>query len=213
MAGLDQATSFPRHAVPGSSPGMTGLGMRGLSLIALTAMFALAGCGDLPRPFMGNPGATARRLAIPPPPRLLVPQPTDAMLTEASGKQFAQALAVALLNNEVPAVADSPRTDDWRLVVHAAIRGGNVVPVYSVLDPKGADQGKTEGPPVPAADWSAATPAMLKKTADASAPGIGALLTHIEASLMQADRTACITAPPMCRSPPSPARPATAISR
>jgi hypothetical protein len=56
-----------------------------------------------------------------------------------------------------------------------------------VVDPRGADQGKTEGAPVPAADWSAAAPATLKKTADAAAPAIGTLLTHIEAALMQAD--------------------------
>jgi hypothetical protein len=40
---------------------------------------------------------------------------------------------------------------------------------------------------VPTADWSAAAPAMLKKTAAAAAPGIATLLTHIEAALMQAD--------------------------
>jgi hypothetical protein len=156
-------------------------------MLALSALLALAGCGDFPRPFMGNPGATARRLAVPPPPRLLVPVPTDAMLTDAASKQFADALAAALLDHEVPAVADSPRHDDWRLVVHAQLRGKNVVPVFTVLDPKGADQGKTEGVPVPAAAWSGATPAMLKQTAQADAPGIGTLLTHIEAALMQAD--------------------------
>jgi hypothetical protein len=136
---------------------------------------------------MGNPGATARRLAVPPPPRLLVPVPTDALLTDAASKQFADALATALQNVEVPAVADTPRTDDWRLMVHTVSRGETIVPVFSVVDPRGVDQGKTEGAPVPAADWSTASPSMLKKTADAAAPAIGTLLTHIEASLMQAD--------------------------
>jgi hypothetical protein len=136
---------------------------------------------------MGNPGATARRLAVPPPPRLLVPPPGDALLPDTASKQFAAALATALQNAEVPAVVDSPSTDDWRLVIHAAVRGDAVVLVYSVIDPRGADQGKTEGAPVPTADWSAAAPATLKKTADAAAPAIGTLLTHIEAALMQAD--------------------------
>lgn len=156
-------------------------------LLALSAVLALAGCGDYPRPFMGNPGATARRLAVPPPPRLLVPPPGDALLPDSATKQFAAALATALQNAEVPAVVDSPGTDDWRLAVHAVVRGDAVVLVYSVIDPRGADQGKTEGAPIPAADWSAAAPATLKKTADAAAPGIGTLLTHIEAALMQAD--------------------------
>jgi hypothetical protein len=136
---------------------------------------------------MGNPGATARRLAVPPPPRLLVPPPGDALLPDTATKQFAADLATALQNAEVPAVVDSPSTDDWRLTVHAAVRGDAVVLVYSVIDPRGVDQGKTDGAPVPAADWSAAAPATLKKAADAAAPAIGTLLTHIEAALMQAD--------------------------
>jgi hypothetical protein len=158
----------------------------------LTPILALAGCGDFPRPFMGNPGATARRLAVPPPPRLLVAAPGDALLTDAASRQFADDLATALQNAEVPAVTDSPRTDDWRLVVHAASRGATIVPVYTVVDPRGADQGKTEGPPVPVADWSAASADTLTKTANASAPNIATLLTHIEASLMQADPNSLI---------------------
>jgi hypothetical protein len=160
-----------------------------LRLLTLAAILALGltGCGDFPRPFMGNPGATARRLAVPPPPRLLVPVPGDAMLSDTSSHQFADALATALQNHEVPAVTDSPRTDDWRLIVHATMQGENVVPVFTVVDPRGVDQGKTQGAPVPAADWAGATPALLKKTAEADAQGIGTLLTHIEAALMQAD--------------------------
>jgi hypothetical protein len=158
-----------------------------LRLLAFACVLALAGCGDFPRPFMGNPGATARRLAVPPPPRLLVPTPGDALLPDAASKQFAGLLATALQNAEVPAVADAPGTDDWRLAIHAAIRGDAVVLVYSVFDPRGKDQGRTESAPVPAADWSAAAPATLKKTADSAAPAIATLLTHIEAALMQAD--------------------------
>jgi hypothetical protein len=158
-----------------------------LRLLALAAVLAIAGCGDFPRPFMGNPGATARRLAVPPPPRLLVPVPGDAMLSDTGSRQFADALATALQNHEVPAVTDSPRTDDWRLIVHATMQGESVVPVFTVVDPRGVDQGKTQGAAVPTADWAAATPALLKKTAEADAPGIGTLLTHIEAALMQAD--------------------------
>jgi hypothetical protein len=156
-------------------------------MLALSAVLALAGCGDYPRPFMGNPGATARRLAVPPPPRLLVPPPADALLPDAASKQFAGALATALQQAEVPAVADTPGTDDWRLAVHASIRGDTVVPIYSVFDPRGKDQGTTSGAPVPTADWSAASPATLKAAADSAGPAIATLLTHIEAALMQAD--------------------------
>jgi hypothetical protein len=116
-----------------------------------------------------------------------VPPPTDALLPDAAAKQFASALAAALQKAEVPAVSDSPRSDDWRLAVHAAIHGDTVVPVYAVIDPRGADQGRTQGPPVPTADWSAAAPATLTQAATAAGPGIATLLTHIEAALMQAD--------------------------
>ena len=150
-------------------------------------LLALAGCGDFPRPFMGNPGATARRLAVPPPALLLVPPPADAMLSDEASEQFADALAAALLKAEVPAATETPREDVWRLQVHATIRGQTVVPVFTVVDPRGVDQGKTEGTPVPIADWSAATPATLKQAANADAPGIGVLLTHIEAALMKSD--------------------------
>jgi hypothetical protein len=158
-----------------------------LRLFAAAGVLALAGCGDYPRPFMGNPGATARRLAVPPPPRLLVPPPGDALLTDAASRQFAAALATALQNVEVPAVTESPESEDWRLLVHVASRGATVVPVFTVVDPRGVDQGKTEGAPVAIADWGTAAPAILKKTAEADAPGIATLLTHIEAALMQAD--------------------------
>jgi hypothetical protein len=176
-------------------------------VLLLLVLLPLAGCGDLPRPFMGNPGATARRLAVPPPPRLLVPTPADALLPDAASKQFADALAVALQMNEVPAVADNPREDDWKLIVHAALRQNGVVAVYTVVDPHGKDQGKTEGPPVPTPAWSAATPATLAQVAKASAPGIATLLTRVEAALMQADpnslynRTAHVMVAPVTGAP------------
>jgi len=38
-----------------------------LALLAFAALPLLASCGDLPQPFLGNPGAAARRLAAEPP--------------------------------------------------------------------------------------------------------------------------------------------------
>lgn len=161
--------------------------MRGVWRLLLPLPLLLAACGDLPRPFMGNPGATAQRLAVPPPPRLLVPAPADALLTDAASAQFADALAAALRAREVPAVRESPSRTDWRLTVRAVLRNDAVVPVFSVVDPTGKDQGTSEGAPVPASVWSAAAPATLKQSAQQGAPGVATLLTHIEAALMQAD--------------------------
>ncbi len=40
-----------------------------VAALLAAALASLAGCGDLPHPFPGNPGGIALRLAVPPPPR------------------------------------------------------------------------------------------------------------------------------------------------
>ena len=95
----------------------------------------------------------------PPTPRLAVPPPGNALLPDAASRQFAGALVAGLQTQEVPAVADQVRKNDWQLVTSAEQRGANVVPRYSVLNPKGEDKGKTEGSPVPTEAWAAAAPA------------------------------------------------------
>jgi len=147
----------------------------------------LTACGDLPQPFLGNPGAAARILAQPPTPRLAVPVPPQALLPDQAAETFAKALADALQNQEVPAVEGPAQPGDWRLAVTVGLRGATVVPVYAVLDPKGQEQGKSEGKPLASADWAAAAPATLSRTATEAAPGIADLLTHIQAALQHAD--------------------------
>jgi len=140
----------------------------------------LVGCGDLPQPFLGNPGATGRLLAQPPTPRLAVPVPPQALLSDQAAKSFAQALSQALQNQEVPAVEGPAQPGDWRLEVTAGLHGTTVVPVYAVLDPTGRDRGKSEGKPLASAEWAAATPATLARTATDAAPGIADMLTGIQ---------------------------------
>ncbi len=161
--------------------------MRLPHLLWLLLAALLAGCGDLPQPFLGNPGATGRILAQPPTPRLAVPVPGQALLPEQASVTFAKALAAALQNQEVPAVEGPSQSGDWRLDVTVGMHGATVVPVYAVLDPKGRDQGKSEGKPLASADWAAATPATLSRAAAEAAPGIADLLTHIQAALQHAD--------------------------
>ncbi len=150
-------------------------------------MLLLAACGDLPQPFRGNPGTAGRILAQPPTPRLAVPVPGQALLPDQAAGSFATALADALQNQEVPAVAGPAQQGDWRLAVDAGLHGATVVPVYTVLDPMGHDQGKAEGKPVASADWAAANPATLAQAATAAAPGIADLLSHIQAAAQKAD--------------------------
>ncbi len=160
-----------------------------LRLVAavLLPTLLLAACGDLPQPFLGNPGARGRILAQPPTPRLAVPVPGQALLSDQGADAFATALAAALQNQEVPAVAGPAQPGDWRLAVTAGLHGGTVVPVYAVIDPKGRDQGKAEGKPVASPEWVAATPATLARAATEAAPGIADLLSGIQAALQQAD--------------------------
>src|SRR5581483_4357658 len=114
-------------------------------ILFLLPLLALSACGDLPEPFLGNPGATGRILAQPPTPRLAVPAPPDALLPDAGSAALAADLAKALQAQEVPAVAGKATHGDWRLIATAIQRGATVVPVFTVRDPQGKDHGKAEG--------------------------------------------------------------------
>jgi hypothetical protein len=165
-------------------------------LLALLAPLPLlAACGDLPRPFQGQPGATAMRLAQPPPPRLAIPAPTNALLTDAGSQALADAVADGLQAREVPAVAGPVRDGDWRLITTAGERGGAIVPVFTVEDPKGEDKGKAEGKPVTLAAWAAADPRTFKQVAIDSVPNIADLLTRIEAARQRSDPSSLMNRP------------------
>jgi hypothetical protein len=155
--------------------------------LPLTALLTLAACGDLPMPFKDRPGDTALRLAAPPPARLAVPSPSKALLANDGAILWARDMAAALDDQEVPAEAIVPTRGDWRLILTAAVSGDSVIPSYTVLTPRGAIKGQTEGKPVAAAAWANADPATLKQVADAAAPDIAAMLTGIQAAIRQAD--------------------------
>ena len=148
--------------------------------LALLLCLALSACGDLPEPFIGNPGATARRLAQPPPPLLAVPPGSDTLLPDAANQELATEVATALQATEVPAlVRRKPLNTDWRLVTRAERDGVSVRPVFSVQDPQGKEEGHADGEPIALADWAAASPALLRQVAAEAAPRIGAVLTSI----------------------------------
>ena len=149
----------------------------------------LAACGDLPAPFLGNPGATARRLAVPATPLLAIPPPKDVLLPEGAGARFAALMAERLQNNEIPALARTARKTDWSLTVSAARSGDTVVPRYAVLDPAGKEQGTIDGAAVPAAGWTAASPPLMEQVAADAADKVVALLTSVKATRDLADPT------------------------
>lgn len=147
--------------------------------LTLLLCLALASCGDLPEPFLGNPGATARRLAQPPNPLLAVPPGSDTLLTDASNQALAKQIASALQATEVPAMVRTPEKADWRLVTRAERDGDYVTPLFTVQDPQGKEQGSAEGEKVPIKSWADADPALLQQVATEAAPRIGAVLTSI----------------------------------
>ena len=148
---------------------------------------ALAACGDLPEPFLGNPGATARRLAQPLTPLLAVPPGTDTLLPDAANQDLAKQIALALQASEVPAMVQAPEKTDWRLITHAERVGGGVKPLFSVQDPQGKEHGSAEGEAVPLQVWANADHALLQQVAAEAAPRIGAVLTSIRVAHDKAD--------------------------
>ncbi len=155
--------------------------------LCLALLLGLTACGDLPEPFLGNPGATARRLAKPPTPRLVIPPPGQALLADKASEQFADDLAVALQHQEVPAFSRTPQKSDWRLVATAESHAATVTPVFTVLDPQGKERGTAHGPSVSARSWEAASPATLSRVAEEAAPKIASMLTNIEIARQMAD--------------------------
>lgn len=167
-----------------------------LLLPRLLPILLLVGCGALPQPFFGNPGADGARLAEPPTSRLAVPMPTQALLPDDAATSWAQATADALQAADVPALAEpSARGKDWTLALTAVLRGPEVVPSYEVRNPKGEPQGSLEGQPVPARAWAQGDSAMLKAAAVQAAPGISTLLNRIEAARRQSDPNSLLNRP------------------
>ncbi|HEY1412493.1 MAG TPA: hypothetical protein VGF36_10140 [Rhodopila sp.] len=155
--------------------------------LALLLCLSLAACGDLPEPFLGNPGATARRLAQPLTPVLAIPPGTDTLLPDAANQELAKQVAAALVATEVPAIVRMPEKTDWRVITKAQQQGDTVTPVFSVQDPKGKEEGTAEGEKVPLQQWANADPALMTQIAAEAGPRIGAVLTSIRIAHDKAD--------------------------
>jgi hypothetical protein len=160
--------------------------MRRVAVI-LVSVVTLAGCGDLPQPFAGRPGATALRLANPPPARLTVPAPGGALLPPKDAAVMAHDLSDALVAQELPAFAEPARAGDWQIRVSAELSGVSVVPKFEVLDADLHPKGAITGDAVPAAAWAAGDPAVFQQAAANAAPQITALLRSVDASIKQSD--------------------------
>lgn len=151
------------------------------------ACLTLSACGDLPEPFLGNPGATARRLAQPLSPLLAVPPGSDTLLPDAANQELAKQVALALQATEVPALVRTPDKTDWRLVTRADHQGDFVTPMFSIQNPDGKEEGVAVGERIPLGVWAHADQALLTQVAAEAGPRIGAVLTGIRVAHDKAD--------------------------
>jgi len=158
-----------------------------IAALCLTLTLALAACGDLPQPFLDNPGANAIRLSVPPPARLVVAPPTQALLDDHDAATWAHAVASALVSEELPALVEPPRAGDWRLALSAEMQGTSVTPRYTYLDPRGKPHGDVATTPVPASAWSSGDPAVFTHAAAEAAPQLLGLVRAVEAQSKQSD--------------------------
>lgn len=164
--------------------------------LCLLLLATLAGCGQLPEPFLGNPGGPlAQRLSQPAASRLVIDPPGKALLGDDASRGFADDLARALQRQAVPAFAQPATPTDWQLVATAEARAATVVPTFTVLDPKGKQRGQVKGPAVASRAWKAAKPETLVRVADESAPRIANLLTRIETLRQEADPNSLFNRP------------------
>ena len=161
--------------------------LRSLARLALLLPLVVSACGDLPEPFLGNPGATARRLAVPATPMLAVPPPSHALLDAQADGDFADLLALSLQKEEVPTLAREPRKDDWRLAITAERKGDEVVPRYAIQDPSGHEEGAITGGAFPASGWTSGASRTLGQAAQDAVPKIVALMMSIRATRDRAD--------------------------
>ena len=159
----------------------------------------LAGCGTLPQPFLGRPGATGARLAVPPPPILIVPQPVNAMLGNHASALYAKDLAQALVARDVPSLARPAAKGEWVLTVTTKLSGNQVAPDFTITGPNGKAYGKAAGVDVAAADWALATPSVLAANAEAAAPALVDQLRMINAAIEESNPDSLENRPPRVR--------------
>jgi hypothetical protein len=163
----------------------------------LLAPLAIPGCGDLPQPFRGRPGAVGARLARPPAYRLAVPAPSEAMLSTAESENYARFLAEALMAQDVPAVEGEGFPLDWRILVTASRQGQQVTPRYALRDADGASLGEHAGRGVPLRDWAEGKEDALRAAATEAAPAIAALVGRVDARRRTGDERAVGAGPPI----------------
>jgi hypothetical protein len=168
-----------------------------MKFLPLLLAALLAGCGTLPEPFYGDPGVEGAKLATPPAPVLIVPPPDNAMLADDSARLYANDLAGALANLDVPSIARPVQKTDWRVTTTATLYGATVTPHYVITGPDGKVYGSANGAPVAAPGWANGDPAALTKAATADAVTLSNLLAQVNATVQQSNPHSLENRPPV----------------
>ncbi|NHO31604.1 hypothetical protein [Acetobacter fallax] len=157
------------------------------SFISVSSLLLLSGCLDVPHPFR-DPGREARTLAgNPPPSRLDVPVPDEKALGAGGSALWASDIVEALLQQSVPAIKQPVRPGDWWLKLHTERRGDLIVPLYTVMTPKGAVRATQEGPGILVAAWNALNADGLREASAYGAGQVVNVLNGIQAEQMEED--------------------------
>ncbi len=167
-----------------------------MKYLVLALPLLLAACGTLPEPFYGDPGVEGARLAVPPPPVLVVPTPGAAMLDDASAALYARDLAGALVDNDVPSIARAAGKRDWRVVTTATLAGVSVTPHYAITGPDGKAYGAIDGAPAAAAAWANGDTNVLAQQAKTDANTLAKKLAQVNAAVQQSNPNSLENRPP-----------------
>ncbi|WP_338329886.1 hypothetical protein [Commensalibacter sp. Nvir] len=141
----------------------------------------------VPRPFEKREGKLGGPLSQPPPSRLIIPVPTESLLSNEDSKIFAETLARAMVVETVPAVVTPAQKGDWILGVKVGLQENMVKPQYSIISPKGKVEAVRDGMPVSPAEWSKGDKGIFDQVAAQAAPIITEVLTGLQARRMELD--------------------------
>ena len=180
-------------------PGVRRFGRLATAIPLALALLLPAACSDI-QPYRGRPGREGARLAIPLALRLAVAPPTQALLADAAARQLADALATALLAEEVPAtVTERPMPLDWHVDILAESGPAGVVPRFRLLNADGQEQGVVAGQPMPPQVWTNPGPGAFAGIATQAAHALSAMLLQVDAARKQMDPVALAGGPARIR--------------
>jgi len=158
-----------------------------LSLALLSGFLLLNGCGDLPRPFAGNPGANAIRLSHPPPAKLVVTWRTPSPLCTHDIEAATGDFTAGLVAREIPAFAHAAAPGDWQAQLALQASGGNSAITATLIDGDGKARGDVKSFAFPTPPSCGGGTAGLHPAIASLAAPFDDLLHAVEAGIAQND--------------------------